>query len=265
MSYSSQDASVHDGAPVEFFLFTSPTTSYRYNDSDQDLTLAGNVFTSLNISRGYIEAGGSIVSPTTVDIEVPFDSEVAIDHGYLLSPEFLDVTIFRAHIGSDLSTDYKTIWKARAQVFSISGLMLKIQTQPKLVTNLSTAILNVFYQTMCNHRLYDERCGVNKATHTTTSTVTVVGTSAITVADDGVADGALTAGEARNSRTGESRLIMNNLVNVITLAQGFTDVIVGDTITMSKGCLHTSEECREKFANEDRYGGFRFVPRKDPV
>lgn len=264
MTYSAQDNSIHDGEPIEFFKFVAPNATYRYNDSDADLTLAGEIYTSIAIERTTIEVGTSIASSATVDVLVPFDSDVAINHGYLITPDYLDVTIYRAHRGSDLSTDFRTIWQARAQAFSINGLMLSIKTQNVLATSISGQLLNVYYQTLCNHRLYDDRCKVNKAAHTTTSEVAILGSSSITVLNDGVDDHALKAGEARNVRTGERRLIMDNLVNVITIAYPFTDILVGDTVALSKGCQHDVLACLA-FNNTDNYGGFRFIPRNNPL
>jgi hypothetical protein len=264
MTYAAQDNSVHDGEPVEFFKFVSPNKTYRYNDGDAPLYLAGELYEPLAITRGAIEVGVSLAGASTVDIEIPFDSELAVEQGYLLTPDYLEVTIYRGHRGSDLTSDYSTIWQARARGFSIKGLLLTIQTIPALVMSFEVPMLNVYYQVLCNHRLYDERCKVNKSLHTTTATVTVVGGAAVTVDDDGVGDSELKAGEIRNVRTGERRMIVDNLVNVIDLSFGFTDIEVGDTVTLSKGCLHNYAACLG-FNNTDNYGGFRFIPRNNPL
>lgn len=266
MTFLTQDSSVHDSLPIECYRFTGPLKTYYYNDSDEDVTISDQVFISSAITRDAIEAGVSIGNPQRVNISVPFDTEVAVDHGYLSSPSYLNVDIFRVERGTNYDTDNRKIWTARAKGFSISGLMLEIATQAVITNSRSAQLLSAYWQRTCNFDLYDSNtCKVNKADHTTTSTVTVVGPNAVTVVDDGLDDHELAIGTLVNNRTGETRLITDNLANVINVSYGFSDVVVGDTVTISRGCKHNTDDCLNTFDNIINYGGFKFIPKTSPL
>ena len=57
----------------------------------------------------------------------------------------------------------------------------------------------------------------------------------------------------------------NNGSGIITLTLPLPDLKVGDTVTAYPGCDHDNSTCSGKFANIDNYGGFPFIPEKNPM
>lgn len=267
MSYDTQDQSVHDSEPIECYLFTGPSFVKGYNDSEEDVTVNGQLYHSLyGIDRDTIETGVSIGAERSVTVGVPFDCDVALEFGYLASPDFLNVTIIRIERGTDYDTDYKQIWAGVAQGFSTSGLLVNITTVSDSQIGITRQVLTIYWQRTCNFELYDgDTCKANKTANTVVATVTAIGDTAVTVNDDGFADGALAIGEILNTRTNEKRLIVNNLANVVSFTYGFSDIVVGDTVNLIRGCKHTSEDCNDTFADIANYGGYRFIPRSSPI
>jgi hypothetical protein len=39
---------------------------------------------------------------------------------------------------------------------------------------------------------------------------------------------------------------------------------IGDEVTVSPGCAHTQAVCNDVYSNGENYGGFPFMPRKNP-
>ena len=267
MTFLDQDQSVHDSEPIECYLFTGPNFIIGYNDSEDDFTVNGQLYTSIEgLGRGDIETGVSIGADRSVRISVPFNCEVALQFGYLLTPDYLNVQIIRIERGTVYDTDHEVIWLGEAVGFQTSGLLIDIATASSAQQSIQRQLLTSYWQRTCNFDHYDsDTCKANKAANTTTSTVTIIGSEAITVADDGFPDGELAIGQAVNTRTGEARLITDNLANVISLAYGFNDVLVGDTVNLIRGCKHTSDDCINTFNNLENYGGFRFIPRTSPL
>lgn len=263
MTYTSIDTSVQDGQPIRFFEFTTPSKVYRYNDSDRELPLDGQVFKPIQIDFDEIETAIALSRNERVALRVPFDCELAVDTGYLISPDFMDVKIYRAHL-QELES-FRQIWSGEAMKFSTQGLFLVIETQFRLMRDFTRPLLRVFYQRICNYRLYDERCKVSKSANTTSSTISSFSPIAVVVADDGVGDGVLTAGTIKNTRTGETRIVTNNISNVIGITHPFSDIVVGDVVELSKGCLHNREDCSLKFSNYQNFGGFDKVNTIPPV
>ena len=265
-TFQNQDTSVHDSIPIEAYVFTGPFGVYRYNDTEEDVTISGQVFKSQTVFRDAIEVGAGLGNQGLVSVRVPFNSEVAVEHGYLLSPSFLEVTIYRLERSTNYDTDKRTIWKGRAQGFMTQGLMLQINTQSVISGARTIQLLSAYWQRPCNFELYDaDTCKASKSDNTETSTVTLVGPSAVTVVNDGFGDHELSIGTIVNTRTGESRLMIDNLANVIDLSFPFTDIVPGDTVDITRGCKHNTEDCNEVFDNIINYGGWKYIPSSSPL
>lgn len=264
MTYATKDKSVQDGLPIECYKFTGTLNTYRYTDAPYSVTVNNEVYEPALIQRGVVETGSIVDGSGGVDIAVPFDIDLAADYVGPLTPESLSVEIRRVHVGDDWSSEFKLVWAGVAVGYGSSGLMFTISMISKLQAKILGSMNSVYYQTTCNNVLYDDRCQLVRSSFTTTATVTAVGDAAITVDDDGVVDHYLRAGEVVNSRTGERRLILDNLVNVVDIGYGFIDCKIGDSVTLIAGCDHSFATCNSKFDNLVHFGGFMYIPTKNP-
>jgi uncharacterized phage protein (TIGR02218 family) len=146
-----------------------------------------------------------------------------------------------------------------------------------LTRRLENAIVETYTPT-CRYDLGDSRCGVNLTSYTATGTVTGVTdraaftASALSGADDLYTFGKLTWTAGANA--GLSMEIKRQQVGgVITLALPMPYAIAaGDTFSAVQGCnklLKTSSgytgDCKVKFSNVVRFGGFAEVPGPDKV
>jgi len=265
MTYEASDQSVHDGSPITCFKFIGTGGIYRYTDADEEVTVNGEKYFPLEgIERGTIEIGSVIDSIMTMDITLPVECDVAQRFALLRTPDNLDVEIREVHRGTNYATEWKMKWKGYTIGYSTSGRTTTVQTGTVIQAALAGEMNSVYFQTACNHTLYDARCKVIKSEHTTLSIVTAIDGNELTVADDGVANNALRAGEIRNLRTDERRFILSNALNQIDIGFPFDDLILGDEVELVKGCIHSFGECNVKFNNIPNFGGFMYVPTKNP-
>jgi hypothetical protein len=44
----------------------------------------------------------------------------------------------------------------------------------------------------------------------------------------------------------------------------YSGVAIGDGLKLTAGCDHVIQTCRTKFANEVNYGGFPWIPTRNP-
>ena len=265
MTYAQRDVSIDDSAPIEFYEFVTPLAVYRYHDSDANNTLVfrGVEYKSLIIVRGPIDIGSKSVEQN-IDISIPFIAQLAKDVAFLKDVTSLTVRIDRAHLGE--FGDYRTIWTGTGTAYKSAGVETVISTkQGQRKRGTGNGLLGTFVQLTCNHEIYGDLCKASRAAHTTTSTIVLIGEKAVTVADDGVDDDQLKAGVMVNTRTGEARMMTGNQSNVIGLTAPFNDLLIGDTVEMSKGCMLTWRMCRDTFDNSDNFGGFPYVPRELPT
>lgn len=260
MSYESLDRSASDSAPVELFTFTGRGQTYRYVNSDDEFEFDGETFLPTQISMGAIAVSDDLEG-SMVNLTVPYDIDLARDFGYLSTPSHLGVTCRR--VQRDAVGESEILFVGESVDYAIDGYTFGMRFGNLLQTRFAQKVRTVYIDTPCNHQLYDSLCGVSKAAHTTTSTVTVIGPTAITVADDGVANGELVGGEVTNTRTNERQQIIDNFENVLTIARPFIDIEIGDTVNMSKGCDRTFTTCINRFNNAANNGGFQYVPEKN--
>jgi hypothetical protein len=264
VSYSTVDKSTQDGSPIELFEFIMPNETKRYTDADEIVVIGDDIYYPLPITRTAIEITQSFSNAITIDITVPASSELARAAAFIRSVDDLKIKIIRTHRGTDYATDRETIWDGYGTYFDANDDTVTVSSGTLIQAALSGDTNAVFYSKSCNHRLYDGRCKVIEADHTYSATILSFASNTITVNDDGTTDNALRAGQARNARTGERRFIISNVANVVTIAYAFSDVIEGDVVELIEGCNHSKQECRDKFSNIANYGGFLFIPTKNP-
>ena len=265
MTYATKDKSVSDGAPIEVYKFSGPFGTYRYTSNNEAVTVDGEEYLPRPITRTSIEVGSIIDTLQTMDFVIPHDDPVAQIYAYLISPKELEVEVKRVHSGDNFATDFKVEWLGEGLTTSSSGKWTTISTGTLLQSRLGGNMSSVYYQGLCNHALYDDLCKADRDTFTSDATITKIQGQIITVDNDDVANGVLNAGEMTNTRTGEKRTIIDNTNNVIRISYPFIDVVKGDTVELTQGCNHLRlGHCKTRFNNVVNYGGFDFVPLKNP-
>lgn len=269
MSYLLRDRSVEDATPIELFKFIGTGGNHYYNDSDVAQTVINDddeeeLYLPLNIERGAIELTNVTTDNSTMDISVPVDCDLAQLFALRDSPDRLDVEVYRQHVGD---AELELVWKGYTTGFSVSDRTATISTGNVIQTALQSLLNSVYYQLACNHVLYDARCKAVRADHTTYSTVAGISADEmqVTVEADGVENNDLRAGELIVDRTGERRFVMGNSADVISISHPFVDIEVSDSVTMVKGCVHNIGDCDGKFDNIPNYGGFPYIPTKNPL
>lgn len=264
MTYSEKDQSADEGAPVRFYEFRALTRNYRYTNDAEPQVFLGSTYQPINIEDTSLEVGPASGSVRSFNVVVPFDCDLAEDFGGVTMPDKLEITAYRVHRGEDWTTEYKTLWQSKVIGITRQGRQLALICVGIAQSALTSNMNSVYYQQSCNHRLFDERCKVSKAANTAISTVVEIGPSAVEVQDDGWDDHGLRAGTLVNNRTQEQRLILDNVANIVTIGFPFYDILPGDEVQLIRGCNHSFSECGVKFSNIANYGGYPYVPDRNP-
>lgn len=252
-------------APIECYEFVTSNGTFRVTSYDQPITVAGLLFNPLPITRTAMEVAAITDNLVTVDFNVPITSDIAKACAFLDTPKDLTVTVYRVNEGDDYATEYTIEHTGEFAGASTSELWATIKTGSILQTKLNGQASSVYYQRVCNHLLYDERCKMVRADWTVTATVVKIQAQKITVDDDGGINNYLRGGEILNTRTGEKRAIIGNTDNAILAGLKFIDIVIGDTVELSRGCNHLRlGDCKNVFNNVTNYGGFDFIPDKNP-
>lgn len=265
MTYATRERSVYQGQPLECYVFSGPVGVFRYTSMPFPITLGGNVYDPLPVTRSAIVIGAIIDSPQTMDFNIPSDHPLCKAYVGRYTPDFLDITTYRAHYGEDLSTQYTTEWQGQAVGYSVKDNWFTIQTVSILQSKILGVTSTVYYQYSCNNRVYDSVCKAVRAAHQTTATVVLVDNIIVDVSATGYPDGDLALGTMKLDRTSEERSIVSNVGARLTISYPFMDLIPGDTVTLTQGCDNKMSTCVNRFNNVLNFTGFRFIPTSNPM
>lgn len=270
MSYDAQEISVQSGAPVELYhftqgvaewLYTSAATDYA-DETDYDSNTSSRVYQAIPITRSSIGATEE-AARNALTLTVPRNISLAELFRVAVPSEVIHVTVRRVHRGD--TSDPIVVWVGRVLGCAFEGASAKISCEPISVAQRRTGLSRLF-TVGCPWALYGAGCGLDKAAYATATTVLSASGLVLTVAD--VESGFNYAGgfvewENADGIT-ERRAIESHTGTALTLMQQFPGVAASDPVTVYPGCDHTLATCDTQFDNSANYGGFPWMPAKNP-
>jgi len=241
-SYDAEESSVENSQPYEIYRFLLGSEEFLYTSAEDDVDVDGNTYTATQIRRGAILQGKS-ERTKTLDVEIIAANPLA-----------------QRYIGPALIYS----GTVKAVVFPKDGQFAKMQVQT-VEASTSRAIPRYTYMGMCNHLLYDTPCGVLQSSFTHSGTVTLVNGNEITVSGLNASGLDVVGGFTDNSTNTEKRQVLAQSGDVITVLLPFETDPTGTVISVFAGCNRVlKEDCALVFSNEINFGGFAFVPNRNP-
>lgn len=263
MTYDARERSVHDGSPVELYEFVQGATVWRYTSQAVDYDLGGEVYIATPIKRTAIEATQA-VERSDIRVTVLRDNAAAARFIAVPPSNVMTLTVRRVHRGD---AEVAVVWFGRVLNASWRDSECELMAEP-VVTSLRRVGLRRVYGRNCPHALYDLNCRADPALLRLTGTMTAINGTVITVPGASTkAPNALNGGFASWTASGggsEQRMILSHTGdNVELIAEPF-GLEVGALVNLHDGCLHTLGDCDARFSNSPNYGGFPWVPLKNP-
>ena len=258
MSYNTQEISVAAGAPVELYRFALSQQVWTVTSGREVLIYQNEPYQPVVIRRSAIEQSPEFAR-NGIDLDCARDFAVAQLFAAARPNGVVSLTVFRNHLGDD---EFITWWKGRVASVVWSGSLAKIRCE-SIFTALKRPGLRAHYQTGCRHALFDAGCGVNNQTFLLTGTVAAV--SGLTVRSSAFLSrpaGWLTGGYLRVA--GVPRMILAHSGNSVTLSALLSGLAVGVAFEAFAGCDRTLATCQAKFGNAINFGGFPWIPAKNP-
>lgn len=264
MTYLSAEKSKHSGKPNELykfegtyanFFYTSGPKAVRYPDNED-----GDVYLPIAIRRSEINVGTQDDDGLDITVELAVTNELVQVYGFQDSPPSLNLEILRYHTLDEMVT----YWNGPVNDIQVSNGVATVRSPSLFGAALDASIPNVFFQSPCNHVLYDARCKVNYADWSLECEVVSVAGRVITVDSVGTLDGKLLGGELKLA-SGERRMITAQNVGEIIVNFPFSQIHAADIATIAAGCdLAYKGDCKNKFDNNRNFGGFPFIPAANP-
>ena len=262
MTYSTLEPSRDSGAPTELYSFESGGTHYAYTSADEDVIYSAITYAQEPIQRTAVEETPEI-GRQSLKFTVPRDNEVAAL--FLAGPptDSVTLTIRRLHRGD---TDAVVIWIGRVMQVEFAELTATILGE-SILTAIKRPGIRRRYTYSCPHALYGHDCRVSQGDYLVIGVLTNVSGAVLQGAElAGFADGYFSGGYIqiyKNDQWHRAYITAHSGVSV-TCATALP-VAVGDTYNAYPGCDHTLDTCDTRFSNSANYGGFPWIPLRNPM
>lgn len=252
---------------VELYRFTEQdsVSIWTYTSSDKLVTYNTEEYLPISIMRSGTEIKNDLAK-ADLTITLPLDNEMAQrwlkDNGELL----VGLTIFKKNKAGVTNV----IWKGRlaSTIPGMTNIQLKFES---IFTSLRRPGLRARYQRSCRHTLYGRGCWIDPETLALTSAVTAAtGRTLVCTAAATKPNGFYIGGMLR-SPDGVLSYIVDHVGSSITvqrLSFNLSEQIVDGfpfNVKLYPGCDHTRATCINKFNNKLNYGGYDFIPKKNPT
>lgn len=267
--YDDREQSDYDGSPVEVYEFIGTHQTYRYTSSKYPITVLGEVYEPIPISRGNIMFATSEDDGDPLEIEIPSTSQLARDYAFQIAPPVLELNVYRVHEsldGTPGNSDARMLWSSRRVSFKLPTSEREecIVTSASMFSSaMSTNVPDVFYQGPCNNVFMDpDTCRVPRAPNTLNATAVTVANNMVTLDSVGAwPNQSFRGGSITNLDTGESRMIVSQIGTLLKVNYPFASLSDGTPVVIVRGCDHDyNGDCKNKYNNRERYTGFKYIP-----
>lgn len=245
---------------TDVWTYTSgdDTVTYNAGDGDED-------YIPVSIQRSEVESRNEL-SRANLEVQVSLTNEAGLrwlaDNGELL----VGLTVFEKDVLGTVSV----IWKGRLAgvIPGMESIVLKFES---IFTSLRRPGLRARYQKSCRHPLYGRGCNLNAEDFAVAGTCTALTGLVATVTEASAQpDGYYIGGMLRTpdgvlvyitGHTGAAITLQRQSFNLQQAAEGGFPF----DVTIYPGCPHDRNSCNTKFNNLLNYGGFDFIPQKNPM
>lgn len=250
--------------PIDLFRITDGTTVWAMTSADADQEYLGERYVATPMGRSNIEIKNE-VAKGKLEVRVPVGHELAVTLLSQFAEQIMTITMFT------LRDEPEVAWKGRLAGLKPAEESLTLVFE-SIFTSMRRPGLRARFGKTCRHALYGRGCLLDPEDFALAATVTALTSSTVTSPEaDGQVDGYFTGGMLR-SPGGILSFIISHSGTAIRLQRTSYDLVktfaedgVGMDITLYPGCDHTRSTCHTKFNNRLNYGGFDWIPQKNPM
>lgn len=262
MSYQDIESSLDQGNPVELYEFVQGTKRTLYSSNANGITKEGIFYQPMPISRDRIKQSSDVFKDS-LKLDFPRGDQFANQYIGFAPEDVTTVTIFRGHENDPLK-QFIVYWKGRVVGAKASGNKINVECE-SVFTSIKRPGLRARFEYGCRHTLYLPGCFVSKEAHKANGYVIGItrGVDIQVLAASAKPDGYYTGGMI-TTQDGTARWITHHVGQILTISRPIHGLSQGASLDLYPGCDHLKETCRIKFNNLDNFGGFPYIPTKNP-
>lgn len=276
MTYQAQDITTEDSQPVYRFLFVQGDKVWRYTTAPVFIGDSAGTWEPAPIRASNVTSTNELAQ-NGISVELPRNLDLAAQFLGGVPEQITTLTVFRDQgENAESSDDVMVYWKGRVVAAEASGDSVSLECEDTF-TSLRRSGLRARYQKGCRHALYSRGCGVVKEDYGRSVSILsasgfniVVNTIQTSISDSNDSNppsDTYWGGGFVQLDSGATRYIIDQNGTTLTLLSPFDPEEVDSTptgATLYPGCSHTVQACLTLYNNLDNYGGFPYIPSKNP-
>lgn len=262
MAFNDYELAAQSGQPVELYTFRYGTNRLDFTSSDAAYVYQTRTYDPATLQRTAIEETSEIARS---DLKITCAHDFAPANWFNPYPpsEVVTVEMRRLHRPDG---DAKLFWTGRVLTCRWVDTSAELQCE-SLIAAMRRPGLRRLYQRGCPYVLYGTGCAVASASYKHAATLSAVsGTTVSAAAFDAQVDGYFAGGylEWQNGTRLERRAIQSHVGTDVVLSHPVPGLVAFASVNAYAGCDHSLATCASKFSNAIRYGGFPYIPQKNP-
>lgn len=261
MSYATEIAKTEQPESAELFkIIIGGVPTLFFTSGIMPVVFQGHSYTPVPIKRGHFAVERSLKA-IKVSIALPVSDAFG---AYIASAPYNStrIEIWRAFT-SNPDSSAKMIFIGRVQSIQISNYVANVTCQSSS-SGLARKFPGIFYQTTCNHMIFDRGCGLVKGAFALPVVVSGAVGTVLTIPDiSAFPDNAFQGGTMAYLQ--EERLITAQVGIEVTILIPFTASDMENAeVTLYPGCDGTAGTCRG-YDNEANFLGMPYIPTRNPI
>ena len=243
---------------IELYTFAGSSATFRLTPHEPEVVLDGDRYASLPIGRTELALGAE-AAKSALELTVP--PECALVRHLLASAITGESTAVTLHVATVDGGITGTRWMGRVLGVEVADDAARIRCESAQVS-LKRIGLRRLYSRACSHVLYSAACGATPIT-ASASVSSSTGRSVDLAGGVPAAVAGTLAGGWLETAAGARHMIVRESAAGVELLYP-VPLAPGEGVTLAAGCDHTTATCAARFSNLDNYGGFPFIPSKNP-
>lgn len=262
MTYGTYENSLELGTPVELYEFVQGIQRWNYISGADSIVRLGQVYTPMPVRRDRIKQTSDIFKDS-LKLSFPRDDAFASQFLGFAPEDVTTVTVLRGHYG-DPDNEYIVYWKGRIVGAKVNGNQIDVEAE-SVFTSIKRPGLRARFEYGCRRTLYLKGCNVNRELYKLEGQIlSISGGLVVAVAGAALQPGGYYTGGMLVAPSGVPRFITAHSGDQVTIVRPLHELVGGMTVALYPGCNHLRETCKNKFNNLDNFGGFPYIPTRNP-
>lgn len=235
---------------------------WNFTSADRDLTYNGELYRAIPIGRSSPESSDDTQK---ADLSITFgrDNDLAQEFLRYVGDAITTVTVYQIE-----ETGVSAFWRGRVASDKIDGDEMTLECE-SVFTSLRRPGLRARYQRNCRHTLYGSGCGLDKESFRVDAVYTSLLDRTLIVPDAANYPANYFTGGMVRSPDGSARYVLSHSGDTLVMSRRLErleeDGEPGVTeVGLYPGCARTRNHCINRFNNLPNFGGFPWIPSRNP-